>query len=237
MGLDVFFYKKPNVEPPKPSCAEILSKVNTENKELEQALQRLCEYADHFNETVEEQIIEAINEYVGSHDVNDDKDELAFLCKNWWVVETLNYTEDGKNMRLSREDLEMLRNKAMNAIRDTLSHLSLDITHSPLDTELDNFAIIDYTPSASERSALGIDEAVQRVVKRFDWHGVIELKDGKEFALCDERAADRVCRGILRTKYVDGYMFAKTCLVYWKTSKMLRDVDWDNEHVVMNATW
>jgi hypothetical protein len=48
---------------------------------------------------------------------------------------------------------------------------------------------------------------------------------------------DRVCRGILRVKTVDGYMFAKTCLVYWKTSKMLREVDWDNEHVVMNATW
>ena len=233
MGLDVFFYKKPNVEPPKPSCAEILAKLSTENKELERALQRLCEYADHFNETVDEQLIEAINEYVGSYDVNDNKDELAFICKNWWIVETLNYTEEGKNMRLSREDLEILRDKAMNAIRYTLSHLSLDITRSPLDTELDNFAIIDYTPSASERSALGIGE----VVNRFDWRGVIELNGGKEFSLCDERDADRVCRGILRTKYVDGDMFAKTCLLYWKTSKMLREVDWDNEYVVMNATW
>jgi hypothetical protein len=234
MGLDVFFYKRPNVEPPKPSCDEILSKLNTENKELERALQRLCEYADHFNETIDEQLIEAINEYVGSYDVNDDKDELAFLCKNWWIVETLNYTEDGKNMRLSREDLEMLRDKAMNAIRDTLSHLSLDITRSPLDTELDEFAIINYTTSASERRTLGIEE---EIVRRFDWRGVIELEDGKYFSLCDERDADRVCRGILRVKTVDGYMFAKTCLVYWKTSKMLREVDWDNEHVVMNATW
>lgn len=234
MGLDVFFYKKPNVEPPKPSCAEILAKLSTGNKELERALQRLCEYADHFNETVEEQLIEAINEYVESYDVNDDKDELAFLCKNWWIVETLNYTEDGKNMRLNREDLEALRNKAMNAIRDTLSHLSLDITRSPLDTELDEFAIINYITSASERRALGIEE---EIVRRFDWRGVIELKDGKEFSLSDERDADRVCRGILRCRYVDGYMFAKTCLVYWKTSKMLRDVDWDNEHVVMHATW
>lgn len=234
MGLDVFFYKKPNVEPPKPSCAEILSKVNTENKELERALQRLCEYADHFNETVEEQLIEAINEYVGSCDMNDDKDELAFLCKNWWVVETLNYTEDCKNMRLSREDLEMLRDKALNAIRDTLSHLSLDITRSPLDTELDDFAIINYMPSASERCALGIEE---EIVRRFDWRGVIELEEGKYFSLCDERDADRVCGGILRAKTVNGHMFAKTCLVYWKTSKMLREVDWDNEHVVMNATW
>lgn len=233
MGLDVFFYKKPNVEPPKPSCAEILAKLSTENKELERALQRLCEYADHFNETVEEQLVEAINEYVGSYDVNDNKDELAFLCKNWWIVETLNYTEDGKNMRLNREDIEMLRDKAMNAIRDTLSHLSLDITRSPLDTELDEFAIINYIPSASERRALGIEGIVQR----FDWRGVIELEDGKYFSLCDERDADRVCRGILRSQSVDGYMFAKTCLVYWKTSKMLREVDWDNEHVVMNATW
>ena len=234
MGLDIFFYKKPNVEPPKPSCAEILSKVNTENKELERALQRLCEYADHFNETVESLLIEAINEYVGSYDVNDDKNELAFLCKNWWVVETLNYTESGKNMRLNREDLEKLRDKTMNAIRDTLSHLSLDITRSPLDTELDDFAIINYIPSASERCALGIGE---EIVQRFDWRGVIELEDGKFFSLCDERNADRVCSGILRVKTVAGYMFAKTCLVYWKTSKMLREVDWDNEHVVMHATW
>lgn len=235
MGLDVFFYKKPNVEPPKPTCAEILAKISTENKELERALQRLCEYADHFNETVEEQLIEAINEYVDPYDVNDDKDELAFLCKNWWIVETLNYTESGKNMRLNIEDLEDLRNKAMNAIRDTLSHLSLNITRSPLDTEVDEFAIVSYTPSTSERRALGISE--NEIVRRFDWRGIIELEDGKYFSLCDERDADRVCRGILRVKTVDWYMFAKTCLVYWKTSKMLREVDWDNEHVVMNATW
>lgn len=234
MGLDVFFYKKPNIEPPKPSCAEILAKLNTENKELERALQRLCEYANYFNESVEEQLIEAINEYVGSYDVNDDKEELAFLCKNWWIVETLNYTESGKNMRLSIEDLENLRNKAMNAIRGTLSHLSLNITRSPLDTERNEFAIINYIPSTSERRALGIEE---EIMQRFDWRGVIELEDGKYFSLCDERDADRVCRGILRVKTVDGYMFAKTCLLYWKTSKMLREVDWDNEHVVMNATW
>ena len=173
MGLDVFFYKKPNVEPPKPTCAEILAKISTENKELERALQRLCEYADHFNETVEEQLIEAINEYVDPYDVNDDKDELAFLCKNWWIVETLNYTESGKNMRLNIEDLEDLRNKAMNAIRDTLSHLSLNITRSPLDTEVDEFAIVSYTPSTSERRALGISE--NEIVRRFDWRGIIEL--------------------------------------------------------------
>jgi hypothetical protein len=233
MGLDVFFYKKPNIEPPKPSCAEILAKLSTENKKLERSLQRLYEYADHFNETIETQLIEAIDEYVSAYDVNDDKNELAFLCKNWWIVETLNYVDDGKNMHLRREDIEILRNKAMNAIRDTLSHLALETTRSPLDTELDEFAIIDYTPSPSERCEIGING----VVKRFDWRGVVELKGGKEFSLCDERDADRVCRGILRAKIVDEYMFAKTCLAYWKTSKILREVDWDHEHVVVNATW
>jgi hypothetical protein len=233
MGLDIFFYKKPNVEPPKPSCAEILSKLSNENKELEKALQRLGEYANHFNETVEEHLIEAIDAYV-TYDVNDDKDEIAFLCKNWWIVETLNYTEDGKNMSLSKEDLEKLRNKAMNAIRDTLSHLSLETNRSPLDIELDVFAIVDYTTTEDDRAALDISD---RVVRRFDWRGVVELKDGKEFSLCVERDADRVCSGILRSQTVDEYMFAKTCLLYWKASKMLREVDWDNEHVAMNATW
>lgn len=235
MGLDIFFYKKPNIEPPKPSCAEILSRLSNENKELEKALQRLCEYANHFNETVEAQLVEAIDAYV-TYDVNDDKNEIAFLVKNWWIIDTLNYTEAGKNMRLDKEDIENLRNKAMNAIRDTLSHLSIETKRSPLDIELGEFAIADYTTTEYDRAALGIND---RVVRRYDWSGVIELKDGKEFSLCVERDADRVCCGILRANfdYYVNYMFAKTCLLYWKTSKMLRDVDWDNEHVVMNASW
>lgn len=221
MGLDVHFYNRKKIKPEyKANDKDILQEItdSSNNTELLKALKSLKEYALLSKETLDNCLIKAINSFVereysflGEQYYN----EVAYFRKFWWVLDYFGYSDSdySNDKPVTKEQLENAKNLAEKTIRMIIKHFTdkgFEIEQSPLDY----------------------------VGKTARWGGVNPTYlSFKNCILNDEleEEADQICYSIFDCD--DSFIFYKVCEMYVQFSEILRNTNFDNEIIVLNADW
>ena len=190
---------------------------SSSNTELQQSLMRLKEYTLLSEESLDECLVKAINQFVERYSTYYDNDpcEVAYFRKFWWILEFFGYSdEDYANDKLvTKEQIEEARVLAEKAIKMVLKNFTdkgYEVEHSPLEYKGDTLR----------------------------WSGVKpEYLTFKNAVLTDEieSEADIICASIFDCE--DSYLFFKVCELYIQFSKILNETNWDNQQIVLNADW
>lgn len=220
MGLDVHFYNRKKVrfkqELDKQAVInEFIS--SSSNTELQQSLMRLKEYTLLSEESLDECLVKAINQFIERYFTYYDNDpcEVAYFRKFWWVLHFFGYADEdyANDKPVTKEQIEEARILAEKSIQMVLKHFTdkgYEVEHSPLEYKGDTLR----------------------------WGGVKpEYLSFKNSVLTDEleAEADSICESIFDCE--DSYLFFKVCELYVQFTKILNETDWSNEHIVLNANW
>ena len=220
MGLDVHFYnrKKAKSKQELDKQAVINEFISSSsNTELQQSLMRLKEYTLLSEESLDECLVKAINQFVERYSTYYDNDpsEVAYFRKFWWVLHFFDYADEdyANDKPVSKEKLEEAKNIAEKTIKMVIKHFTdkgFEIEHSPL----------EYTGQTSR------------------WGGkqpeYLTFKNGILTGELEEEA-DSICSDIFDCE--DPFLFCKVCEMYTQFTQILNETDWDNEQIVLNADW
>lgn len=218
MGLDIYFYNRKKIKPEnKVEGEDVLKEITSSDKELLQSLKSLKEYTLLSKENLNECLVRAINEFIEreSRYYEDKYNEVAYFRKFWWVLHFFGYSDSeyANDKPIEKEQIEEARNLAEKSIKMVIKHFTdkgFVIEHSPL----------EYTGKTAR------------------WGGVnpayLTFKNG---ILTDdlEEEANKICYSVFDED--DSYIFCKVCELYVQFSEILRDTDFNNEVIVMNANW
>lgn len=143
MGLDVHFYNRKKVK-----SEQELDKQNvinefinsSSNTELQQSLMHLKEYSLLSEESLDECLVKAINQFVERYSTYYDNDpcEVAYFRKFWWVLNFFGYSDSyyANDKPVSKEHIEEARNLAEKTIKMVMKHFTdkgFEIDQSPLE--------------------------------------------------------------------------------------------------------
>jgi hypothetical protein len=220
MGLDVYFYNRKKIKPEhKVDGVDVLKEVSelSADTELLQALKRLKEYTLLSEERLNECLVKAINQFVEREsDFYDDRHcEVAYFRKFWWILNFFEYTDSdyANDKPVSKEQIEEARNLAEKTIKMVMKHFTdkgFEIEHSPL----------EYT---GQTSRWGGKQPEYLTFKNGILSGELEQE------------ADSICSNTFDCE--DSFLFCKVCEMYTQFTQILKETDWDNEQIVLNADW
>ena len=220
MGLDVHFYNRKKAKSKQElDKQDVINEFfsSSSNTELQQSLMRLKEYTLLSEESLDECLVKAINQFIERYSTYYDNDpcKVAYFRKFWWVLDFFDYSDSdyANDKPVTKEQIEEARILAEKSIKMVLKHFTdkgYEIEHSPL----------EYTCQTSR------------------WGGVKpEYLSFKNAVLTDEleAEADSLCESIFDCE--DSYLFFKVCELYAQFTQILNETDWDNEQIVLNADW
>lgn len=220
MGLDVHFYNRKKVKSEQElDKQDVINEFisSSSNTELQQSLMRLKEYTLLSEESLDECLVKAINQFIERYSTFYDNDpcEVAYFRKFWWILDFFGYSDEdyANDKPVSKEKLEEAKNIAEKTIKMVIKHFTdkgFEIEHTPL----------EYTGQTSR------------------WGGkqpeYLTFKNGILSGELEEEA-NSICSDIFDCE--DPFLFCKVCEMYTQFTQILNETDWDNEQIVLNADW
>lgn len=229
MGLDIHFYKKEKpltVNNDKDNFSTInnlISCINS-NSKLQDSLLKLNNLAKSLNRSMEDCLVEAIQNFIGNSDDYYDN-EIAYFRGFWWLINKFNYNDSwyDKDMTIALQDLQELYSLSESAIKAVIEHFNkkkYKVIISPLSENADRTTLRN-----------GRRDYCNLLVFKYRNHEIDLYKQEK---LISE--ANDVCKQFFHDSN-DLYLFFKVCELYWQTDYMIKNTDWEFEYIVMNADW
>ena len=216
MGLDVYFdrrVKKSQADVERQTSAVVdflssLSQMKCCVEDITDLLLQLKDYADSSGSTFDYEFKRAIESYLRGSCYSKAREEVAYFRKFYFLRSYFDYTQD-----MYGEDLVITRNQ----IEDLFYRAEAAIK--------DTIAYFNVRGYYIQKSVLD---------DNFDFgDDYLQIK-GHEMSSADYEEADSLC-----TKFFDEEenLFRNVCILYQKTSEILRDTDFDRDEIVMTADW
>lgn len=220
MGLDVYFYKRKKVAVDTVYTGEDvlkeISEISNNNESLLRLFKQLKDYSLKSGESLENCLYYALKNYVDTNEFYcDENDEVAYFRKFWYILEELGYSDKdyATDKIVTKEQLERLKTKAEKTImmvEKDLKEKGWIVEKSPLNSDID------------------------LVRNGGSYDSYISLKNGV-FTDELEQEADAICEKVFDSN--DSFLFWKVCELYFQFSRILKDTDFENETIVLNADW
>lgn len=217
MGLDIYFYKqnknatKDNLQSITISYEEI-SELFSDN-DIRELLLKLKQYSIVKNESVKDLLIKSINRLVDNDfsaiRYTECGEEVGYFRKFYWLIDHFNYTDDfyGQNMPLSKSQME----EVVELCRKTILMVEK------------KFSDAGYKVSQSATY-------IGRQGRLTDFSNAVW---NEEFY----NIADEICQSVFEEGRISFNLFEKVCTLYYTFSKILNEIDFDNEVICMSADW
>ena len=228
MGLDIHFYKKEkqltinNDKDNYSTINNLISCINS-NSKLQDSLLKLNNLAKSLNRSMEDCLVEAIQNFIGNSDDYYDN-EIAYFRGFWWLINKFNYNDSwyDKDMTIALQDLQELYSLSESAIKAVIEHFNkkkYKVIISPLSENADRTTL-----------RYGRKDYSNLLVFKYRNYEIDLYKQEKLFS-----EANDVCRQFFHDS--NEYLFCKVCELYWQTDYMIKNTDWEFEYIVMNADW
>lgn len=217
MGLDVYFTRKPINRHITKSFTDIIAGLHS--SELKTIIEDLHYYTSENNIDFEDCLADIISNYLyrnsNIYRANKDGDEVAYFRKLWWIVYHFNYRDEdySKDVEITKsqiEDLVTMSKKLILMVEKHFTDKGFEIEMSPLNYK-------------SQAIRWGDDRSNYLTFK----NGLVTD------SLIDE--VDEICREALDSN--DAFLFYKVCEIYIQFSKVLKETNFDEEKIYMNADW
>jgi len=220
MGLDIYFYNRKKTITPNPiNTEDVLNEILTlskNNNDLLSIFKQLKEYSILADESLENCLYDAIKNYLDKNmSFVSSRDEVAYFRNFWYIIHFFNYSDEyyGKDKVVTKKQLE----DAVTLAKKTLMMVEKHFR--------ENGWIIEQSP---------LNYDINLIRDGGDKENYLTFENGI-FTEELEQQADAICESVFDSD--DSFLFMKVCELYFQFSRILKDTDFDNEQIVINADW